>query len=263
MAWRHWHVGFNRHGHELPQQYGSLDGFPWRFDNDPDTYGDWWHIHRGWGDNRDCSDDHNRNRWTGLPPIDHQGREYSQGPYPWWPDTNGDGGPGFYYRRNIAVRDAHLPSKLRMRRAFIWPSDGKRKSTWGRWKDLASKKGPDIYVAPLSQRPTRNHWKNRMQDFNLNELGEIESREDASRAMPWANRYLDKPYDFRTRKFRRDRPGVWADAVWPRHDADQFDQPLSYRCRHDEWYNMRWAPFGGVPLPQYSFHRNSRKGIWK
>jgi hypothetical protein len=263
MDWYQWELGLGRYGEEFPESFGLLDDLPHRFEIGPDTYGDWWDHDRLWGDNRDVVDDHFRNIWTGLPPKDHQGVEYTRGPHPMWPDTNGDGGCGSYIHINAPVRDAHRPAKLRMRRAFIWPSDGKRKSTWGRWKDLGSGKGPDIYVAPLSQRPTRNHWKNRMQDINLNEQGEIEAREDARRAMPWARRDPDEPYDFRTREFRKDKPGVWAEAVWPRYDADQFDNPLSYRCRHGDWYNTRWAPFGGVPLPQYNFHRNPRKGLGK
>jgi hypothetical protein len=230
----------------------------------PPTFGDWWDYARIPGDGRDLVDWHERNIWTGLPPDDHQGREYTAGSYP-WPDTDGDGGCGGYYHFNRPVRDGHLRPNQKSRRAFVWPSDGKRKSTWGRWKDIAMGTGPDIFVAPRSQRPTRNHWKNRMQDININEQGEIEAQEDASRAMPWAKRHKDKPYDFKTRTFRRDRPGVWAEAVWPRHEADQYDQPLSYRCRHGDWYNMTWAPFGGVPLPMYSYSRSrkDRKGLWK
>jgi hypothetical protein len=250
---------------DRPDRAFGLHDFPWNpHAFQPPTFGDWWDYARLPSDDRNLWDSHERNGWTGLPPDDHQGREYTAGPYP-WPDTNGDSGCGGYNHINRPVHDEQLRSNQKSRRAFIWPSDGKRKGTWGRWKDFAMGTGPDIFVAPQNQRPTRNHWKNRMQDLNINEQGKIETREDASRAMPWARREKDRPYDFKARKFRRDRPGVWAEAVWPRYDADQYDQPLAYRCRHGDWYNMRWAPFGGVQLPMYSYNRSrkDRKGLWK
>jgi hypothetical protein len=233
------------------------------FPGNPLTFGDWWESWRDYGDNRDQEYRGLRHPGTGLPHPYEQGREYQGGHD--HPDTNGDMGEGGRYHYNNPVRDRH--KKHKHRRAFIWPSDGKRKSTWGRWKDIMEGRGPDIFVGPLGTRPTRNHWKNRFQDVNPNEQGFEESPRDASRSMPWAKRNVadHKAYDFRTRKYCRDNPYTWAEAVWPRRGADQHDFPLSYRCTHGDWSNMRWSPFGGIPLPGHSFPipRRNRRGLWK
>jgi hypothetical protein len=235
-----------------PHLRGVHDWVPWHVPYEPPTGLDLYWDHSDPNDDSDIGNLHLRNDWTGLPPRDHQGFEYRWGR---WPDTNGDGGPGDYFHQN-----APLAPGERRRKQFVWPSDGKRKSTWGRWKDLIDSKGPDIFVTNQGHRPTRNQWRNNYQDFD-----HLESPWEAQRAMPWAKRHSEKPYEFRTRRYRRERPGAWSDAVWPRHEADQFDQPLSYKCRHGDWYNMKWAPFGGVPLPGYSYHRRGRdrKGLWK
>ncbi|KAF2425240.1 hypothetical protein EJ08DRAFT_404064 [Tothia fuscella] len=241
-------------GRPNPWDLGWLDRDPWREPFHPPTYGDWWEG-RDDQDDRDEISWHDRNPWTGLPPRNHHGFEYEEVPFPL---TNGDGGTGEWIHENRRVpRHANGTSR---RKQFVWPSDGKRKGTWGRWKDLMEGKGPDIYVAGQNQRPSRDEWKNRIQDdFIFN---------DAVRpAHRFAKRAGDKHYDFRTRRYRRDYPDRvnWADAIWPRWDADQYDHPLAYRCEHGDWYNLSWAPFGGVRLPMYTTkrERKERRGLWK
>lgn len=244
----------------LPQHadFGDVDFDPFDEPYNPPSYGDWWKGSHPFDDN-DRRDFHPRSGWTGLPPKKHQGVQYEIDD---WAATNGDQGPGHYYHINDHIPRRHNGKPPR--KAFVWPIDGKRKSTWGRWKDIGSSKGPDIFVTNLGNRPTRNHWKNRFQDWDPEN---DERWEDTLRAAPWARRSPAKHYNFYSRKYQWDKPGryTWSDAIWPRHDADQHDFPLSYRCKHDEWYNMRWAPFGGVPLPEQAFHRRKgdRKRLWK
>ncbi|KIV99807.1 uncharacterized protein PV09_08611 [Verruconis gallopava] len=192
---------------------------------------------------------------TGLPPRHHQGVEYMPGH---WRDVNGTDipGSGAFVRWNEPP--ARHPHGKRRRLAFVWPSDGKRKRTWGRWKDIFASKGPDIFVSKLGDRPSRNQWRNKHLDFTPEDPG-FNTHVD----LPWAKRR--KPYDFRERKYRNKRnPGdvVWRDATWPRRGADHYEQPLNFRCEHGRWFNMRWAPFGGTVLEGYNGYPPRYRGIF-
>lgn len=123
----------NVHNHFNPPNYDD-----WMATN-PDDFRD-----RNWPGN--AVEPH-----TGLPPPNHQGMEYTPGE---WRHTNGDGRRGNMLRWNEPrMRDPHGNER---RMQFVWPSDGKRKYTWGRWKDILSDKGPDIYVTKQGDRPSRN-----------------------------------------------------------------------------------------------------------
>lgn len=190
---------------------------------------------------------------TGLPPSDHQGVEYRPG-HARWANDNGHTPRGVHV--NMPVQPHPFGKKRRL--AWVWPSDGKRKHTWGRWKDLLEGTGPDIFVTKYGNRPSRNQWKNNFQDLTTDDPG-WNTHVD----MPWARRR--KPYDFRERTYRR-KGGVgdifWSDATWPRRGADHYKQPINYRCEHGRWFNMAWSTFGGVVLNGYN-NPVRKRDIWR
>jgi hypothetical protein len=232
------------------EDLGSFDLFGLGSEFHPPTYNDWWRY-GGFYDNRDLRYGEAGGHvleTTGLPPQDCQGFDYKNAGRWTGPSYTPEGlrDPGEYW--------VNAPKPPGTRKVFVWPSDGKRKSTWGRCKDILQNKGPDIFVATQGQRPIRDRWKNNDQDWYIND--------DFIGPMPWARRTPDKPYDFRTRKYRRPKKHTWSDAVWPAWDADNQEFPKSYRCRHGDWHNMAWAPFNGTQLPGHSYPARD-KGLWK
>lgn len=206
-------------------------------------------------------DDYRDRKWpawminplTGLPPRNLQGNEYTPGR---WRASNGSGGPGHLMRWNEKPLP-HAHGKKR-RNAWVWPSDGKHKRSWGRWKDIIEGKGPDIFITKHGDRPSRNQWKNNFQDATPEDPG-FNTHID----MPWATR--TRPYDFRERRYRRPKgPNdiFWSDATWPSKAADHYKQPINYRCAHGDWFNMTWSPFGGVPMEGYNGVPLRHRGIF-
>lgn len=130
----------------------------------------------------------------------------------------------------------HFNGPSRRRPQFVWPRDGRNSSTWGRWKDVVSGKGPDIFVARGGQRPNRNSWARRPW---LDPL----LPDDTLPAMPWAD--STRPYDFRRRRYKHDDRWTWWDARWERNRlGKERNYPTAYRCRHGDWYQMNRHPFG-------------------
>ena len=221
--------------------------FPHEPYNPPD-YRDW--VRDNPGDFRDRNwDPDDIEPFTGLPPRNHQGMEYVPGAHRW---INGSGCPGHIFRWNEPL-PPHPYGKKR-RNAWVWPSDGKRKRSWGRWKDILEGKGPDIFVTKHGNRPSRNQWKNNFQDETPEDPG-FNTHID----MPWAKRR--RPYDFRERRYRWPKgrgDAFWSDATWPSRGADHYKHPLNFRCEHGRWHNMKWSPFGGVPLEGYNTRLRDR-----
>jgi len=112
---------------------------------------------------------------------------------------------------------------------FVWPRDqNPRHGRWGYWdriKDLATGKGPDIWIGELhSSGPHHSVWTGwktagyqHPADMRVRwtSLGG-ESRQDLERLSPIkaARRDDGKKYDHRTRRYRTPRPGMWSDVVW-------------------------------------------------
>lgn len=192
---------------------------------------------------------------TGLPPRQYQGVEYVPDE---WRHTNGNGVPGSGHTLRYNEPAVPHPHGKHRRMAYVWPSDGKRKYTWGRWKDILSSKGPDVFVSKLGDRPSRNQWRNKHMDTTPEDPGH-----NTHVDMCWAKRR--KPYDFRSRSYKWSRPGhiVWRDATWPRRGPDHYKQPLNYKCEHGRWYNMNWSPFGGVVLEGHNGRAPRRRDIFR
>jgi hypothetical protein len=138
--------------------------------------------------------------------------------------------------------DPYLQKCGRGNLAFVWPRDGKRNTTSGRLADIASGKGPDIFVMRNGARPLRSSWANRRPtsthdpDFGI--------PDDTRGSMPWARRYGEDKYDFRTRKYGRDNRYTWADAYWKQATGKKGERqskqnfPMAYKCNHGRWYQM-------------------------
>ena len=100
--------------------------------------------------------------------------------------------------------------------AFIWPRDKKMRgpptTSWQRWKDLFTGKGPAIFVGDRTRvEPARPVWSNWME---FDDLGYQGQHDDRTPEHLWRG----KRYDFNARKYTADwyRPGVWSDVKWGR-----------------------------------------------
>lgn len=155
---------------------------------------------------------------------------------------------------------------------LVWPRDqNPRHGRWGNWdriKDLATGKGPDIWIEDIHgngpHHPLWTGWKTagyqhpadtRARWTNLG----CEFRQDCEWLSPIkaARREDGKKYDHRTRRYRTPQPGMWSDVVW----SDIEDGGPWYFCDETgrEWvdprvdgggFNAGWGRnpfFGGLP----------------
>lgn len=156
--------------------------------------------------------------------------------------------------QGLGVYTNTLPDPFQRKRyRWIWPRDKpSRKGHWGRLKDVLTNQGPDVFVSSDHNRPLRRRWTNRPW------LDEDDNALDLTTESPfWVKRWR-RPgvaYDFRTRKYKKDRPQVfeqwlfgaganpvgdpltWTDARW---EGPSFGKhmPNAYRCRHGDWYKF-------------------------
>lgn len=134
------------------------------------------------------------------------------GPIPAWALTQG--GP--------------LQKNGKRRPAFIWPRDKGRTNSppvsWRRWKDVLTGKGADIFIGREgSLQPHRPLWSNWTDadpwGRTLDNLGYRDNRTPLIRL--GAGNDQTKKYDFRTRKYRTPRMGMWSDVKWERRRHPQ------------------------------------------
>lgn len=132
--------------------------------------------------------------------------------------------------------------------AWIWPSDRKQKKrrpfilNVGRWKDLLTYKGPAIYAGNRYRTaPHRPEWSNWSEHDNL-------GYPDVDETVPgWdGNVNPNKVYDFRTRKYKTRRPGLWSDA------KRGTDGQVWY---HRDWLGREYA-YGRPPGRIWNDYRN-------
>lgn len=131
---------------------------------------------------------------------------------------------------------------------WIWPQDkpftGKRRARrWNHLKDIFHGKGADIFIGrldTLQQQPCKARWS-RWADLYPNP-------DDRTKAPPPSADRGEKRYDFRTRRYRNEYPGMWSNTEWHRLDdggtpylraywdidgrRHDFGQPTS---RHSSW----------------------------
>lgn len=141
------------------------------------------------------------------------------------PEDGGDGVDSISPLRRRRQSSPNRDKKWKL----VWPRDqNPRHGRWGnidRIKDLATGKGPDIWIEDVDgngphhplwtgwktagyQHPadTRARWTNLGFDF----------RQDFEWLSPIkaARREDGKKYDHRTRRYRTPQPGMWSDVVW-------------------------------------------------
>ncbi|KAF2843265.1 hypothetical protein M501DRAFT_906598, partial [Patellaria atrata CBS 101060] len=139
------------------------------------------------------------------------------------------------------VQNGRILRGLKPKKAFYWPKDGKRGTTWGRWKDLLSGQGPDIHIRISGEKrtrpwdgPSRARWSRWTEDAFV-------APWETEQPLPspfWARRKAHEKYDFRTRKFtkRNPDPSCWTDVRWQYPPNDHFRDPYAFRDLDGRWW---------------------------
>ena len=148
------------------------------------------------------------------------------------------------------LQDGRILNKVKPSKAFVWPKDGKRGTTWGRFKDILQNKGPDIYLTLnaekhdyMHNRPSRARWAGHtdLDDPRPESSCPLNYRKYA----PWVQRHSAVAYDFRTRKYLLPHQEMWTDVVWqPKGTAWKGNvYPEAVRDNYGEW----WQDFNYMP----------------
>ncbi|OCK85827.1 hypothetical protein K432DRAFT_286107 [Lepidopterella palustris CBS 459.81] len=118
--------------------------------------------------------------------------------------------------------------------AFIWPKDGKRGTTLGRWKDIIHGTGPDIHISISADK--KDHMHNRQRRARWAKWTHLDDRgpDGALRDPVWARK--PKRYDFRTRKYCYPCSRTWTDARWGDEPNDHFPFPYAIRDTLGQWW---------------------------
>jgi hypothetical protein len=178
--------------------------------------------------------------------FDHTRGPYRHRPAEWCP------------MRRQWIQDGRILRDVKASKAFVWPKDGKNGTTWGRFKDILTNKGPDIYLTMsadkndrVHNRPTRGTWSGHR---NLDPLSfESSYRFSSQKNAPWTKKGIlggrmpGMSYDFRTRNYQVPHARMWTDAVWqpdPRKNKRNL-YPEAIRNIYGEWFQDRHY------LPQY------------
>ena len=110
---------------------------------------------------------------------------------------------------------------------FVWPND-KHRGVWGRWKDIFTNKGPDIFIAEQNtgqpERPIWSNWKTRGHQhpnsdntrWGTGNGTSFRQDEEFIGVFDFQRRHPDMKYDFATRRYRRPNDDVWSDVEWSR-----------------------------------------------
>lgn len=144
---------------------------------------------------------------------------------------------------------SHARSQARDKKwKLVWPRDqNPRHGNWGPWdriKDLATGKGPDIWIEELHRNgphhPSWTGWKTEGPQHPADprprwgNLG-IDFRDDEHVSLIKSARREDgKRYDHLTRSYRMPQPYTWSDVVW---DDVESDIPLYTR----DGYGSAWV----------------------
>lgn len=151
--------------------------------------------------------------------------------------------------------------------ALIWPKDGKHETKWGRFKDIMSNQGPDMYVSIsaneseiMNDRPRRHQWigfADTDDDFIIN---------PSLKARSWTKngalggRTPGLSYDFRTRQYGRPNRYSWIDAVYkPEKSRSKLDPyPEAIRNHQGRWFQKHAYPPCAI---EGSFHNQQGMGM--
>ena len=125
---------------------------------------------------------------------------------------------------------------------LVWPND-KSRGVWGRWKDIFSNKGPDIFIAEQNtrepERPIWSNWKtpghqhphDRRSRWG-NDGRPFRQDEEFVGVFEFQHRDPNTKYDFATRRYRRPNEFVWSGAEWSRTEPHN---PIGIRDAQGTW----------------------------
>lgn len=142
--------------------------------------------------------------------------------------------PGWYQegqKRNVRKPHYH----------WIWPKDGKRGTKWGRIKDILQGKGPDIHVTISADKMDYMHNRQRKQEWAKWRHLDDRDPDDALRSPSWITNPLlggrnpGERYDFYSRRYRNEYPGMWSDALWLARKKHAIF-PDTLRNNYGEWF---------------------------
>lgn len=157
---------------------------------------------------------------------------YYPTPHPWKPR------PAEYVPGHGWYQNGQKLHNIKPHYHFIWPKDGKRGGTLGRWRDILENKGPDIHVTISADK--NDHMVNRQRKSRWANWIHLDDRgpDGSLRQKPcWVRpfRHPGKSYDFRTRTYRTPTPTTWTDGLW-RPGADDYDLPHAIRRVDGQWF---------------------------
>jgi len=122
---------------------------------------------------------------------------------------------------------------------MVWPRDKKQKGahTWDRLADILTGKGPDMWISrQYSRQPHRPVWSGWTtkgyypeNTWAWDNLGYPYRKDNTVQPPTWARRGSEDRYDFKSRRYRRPRAGVWSDVKWSNQEPHV---PLYHRDRY-------------------------------
>ena len=135
---------------------------------------------------------------------------------------------------------------------FVWPRDKPHRSMWGRWRDVLTSKGPDVWVTRRGSdgphRPVWSGWRGPAWD----NLGYKYVDEPDGPDLPLASgRDPLAKFNFKTRRFERLNPGMWTDVKY----CKKHRKPIWIRRinKEDDWYNDHFEHIPGKNPFEYDF----------
>ena len=163
---------------------------------------------------------------------------YYDAAHPWKPR------PAELYHGHGWYQGGHRRHRVKPHYHFVWPKDGKRNGTLGRFKDILKNQGPDIHVTVgadknehMFHRPRKSRWASWT---HLDDRGP-----DGSLPAPfWVQPFRPsaKSYDFLTRKYQKRSAYSLSDALWPPGAGDRYPFPQAYRNVFGEWSQADYLP---------------------
>jgi len=119
----------------------------------------------------------------------------------------------------------------KQRLAWVWPRDkgihNSPLSSWTRWKDVLTKKGPGVWISREgSLSPNRPLWSRWMDEDEFGQLDNLGYRNDQCE-IGLSSLDPNVRYDFKSRKYEKAHTGMWSDAKWERGRNPK--RPLYYR----------------------------------
>ncbi|KAL8951619.1 MAG: hypothetical protein Q9222_002419 [Ikaeria aurantiellina] len=161
-------------------------------------------------------------------------------------------------------------SNREARRQVVWPRDKKQKGahTWGRFKDVLTGKGPDMYANKQGDTgPHKTVWSGWGYGWDQlpDNMGYADDRDGwpyGPKHGPLGYRSPGKVYDFRKREYTTPHDRVWSDVKWDRRGRDahftrnrygnpwwslqaQIMQTPKERAMSDQWgyHPFRYNPY--------------------